>query len=134
MPVDYRKYPPNWRSEIVPRILKRAGDCCEFCDIENGINVYSASIESRNQVSGNWGYRQFWFESKKEMGRVKDMIKSSKIIKVVLTIAHLDHDESNHKVSDDRLKALCQYCHLNYDIREKVKRKKAENQQESLGV
>lgn len=35
MPCDYRKYPPNWKSEIRPRILKRAGDKCEKCGVEN---------------------------------------------------------------------------------------------------
>ncbi len=42
--------------------------------------------------------------------------------KVVLTIAHLDHDETNHQVSMDRLAALCQLCHLRYDAKEKYKR------------
>lgn len=36
--------------------------------------------------------------------------------KVVLTIAHLDHDKFNHDVDLDRLKALCQKCHLQYDL------------------
>jgi len=36
---------------------------------------------------------------------------------------HLDHDETNHNVSLDRLAALCQYCHLNYDKEEKKRRK-----------
>lgn len=31
MPVDMRRYPPNWRTEIRPRILARAGDRCEQC-------------------------------------------------------------------------------------------------------
>ena len=39
-----------------------------------------------------------------------------------LTIAYLDHDEINYDVKDDRLKALCQYCHLNYDAKEKYRR------------
>ena len=30
MPIDYKKYPPNWLTEIRPRILKRAGGRCEF--------------------------------------------------------------------------------------------------------
>lgn len=47
-----------------------------------------------------------------------------KRVKVVLTIAHLDHDETNHNVSDDRLKAMCQLCHLRYDAKEKLSRKK----------
>lgn len=35
--------------------------------------------------------------------------------KVILTIAHLDHDHRNTEIKDNRLKALCQSCHLNYD-------------------
>ena len=33
--------------------------------------------------------------------------------KVVLTVAHLDHDETN--CAAENLKALCQRCHLAYD-------------------
>ena len=35
--------------------------------------------------------------------------------RIVLTIAHLDHDEDNWKVSDERLRAWCQRCHNRYD-------------------
>lgn len=35
MPIDYRKYPANWLSEIRPRILARANNCCEQCGIAN---------------------------------------------------------------------------------------------------
>lgn len=34
--------------------------------------------------------------------------------RVILTIAHLDHDETNG--DDDNLRAWCQRCHLNYDL------------------
>jgi len=34
--------------------------------------------------------------------------------RVVLTVAHLDHNPQN--CADENLKALCQYCHLRYDI------------------
>lgn len=33
--------------------------------------------------------------------------------KVVLTVAHLDHNPAN--CADDNLRALCQRCHLRYD-------------------
>lgn len=33
--------------------------------------------------------------------------------KVVLTVAHLDHQPEN--CADDNLKAMCQRCHLTYD-------------------
>lgn len=45
-------------------------------------------------------------------------------VKVVLTVAHLDHDEENWDVKDERLAALCQKCHLTYDIPEKKKRRR----------
>jgi 5-methylcytosine-specific restriction endonuclease McrA len=44
--------------------------------------------------------------------------KNKKLI--ILTIAHLDHDHTNHKVSDTRLMALCQKCHLAYDMKRHV--------------
>ena len=34
MPIDYKKYPKNWKSEIRPSILKRANNCCEFCGVK----------------------------------------------------------------------------------------------------
>lgn len=42
-------------------------------------------------------------------------------MKVVLTISHADHDEKNHEIKLDRLKALCQICHLRYDAVEKYR-------------
>ncbi len=35
MPIDYKKYPSNWMSEIRPRILERAKGNCEFCGAKN---------------------------------------------------------------------------------------------------
>ena len=97
MQVDYIKYPYNWKTEIVPSVLKRAGELrdgnkiiteakCEFCGVENHI------------------YREG--------------------SKIVLTVAHLDHDAENHEVSLERLKALCQKCHNNYDMPNRVKNRK----------
>jgi len=79
MPVDYSRYPPNWKTEIRPRILARANNRCEVCEAVN-------------------------HEPHPDTGS-----------KVVLTIAHLDRDPENWEVQDDRLQALCQRCHLNYD-------------------
>ncbi len=97
MPVDYKKYPPDWE-EIRERILARENDCCKFCEIENS----SLNIS-----------------------------KAGSVYKIVLTIAHLDHDETNWDVKDERLAALCQPCHLRYDAPEKARRreeKKNKNQ------
>ena len=34
MPIDYKKYPNNWKL-IRADILKRAGGCCELCGAKN---------------------------------------------------------------------------------------------------
>ena len=41
---------------------------------------------------------------------------------VILTVAHLDHDPENWDVSDERMAALCQRCHLNYDRNDRAAR------------
>lgn len=87
MPIDYSKYPPNWKTEIRPAVLARAENRCEHCGVDN------YSINARGT-------------------------------KVVLTIAHLDHDSSNHDVQLDRLAALCQACHLKYDMARHVLKRK----------
>lgn len=42
--------------------------------------------------------------------------------KVILTVAHIDHDKSNNKF--DNLKALCQKCHLKHDLPQHIKNRK----------
>ena len=44
--------------------------------------------------------------------------------KVVLTIAHLDHDKENWNVKDERLRAWCQRCHLKYDLPRHIENRK----------
>lgn len=45
-----------------------------------------------------------------------------RIIRIVLTVAHLDHRPENNDPTN--LKALCQRCHLRYDARSKAERRK----------
>lgn len=42
-----------------------------------------------------------------------------RIVRIVLTVAHLDHQPEN--CSDDNLKAWCQRCHNRYDSAERRK-------------
>lgn len=113
MPIDYKKYPSNWKTEIRPRILKRANDCCEFCQVKNHSLIHS--FKENGKTVWRWlSYGDF-------------IRNEAKTIKVVLTIAHLDHDKQNENIKDDRLKALCQLCNLRYDAPEKARRKKLKN-------
>ena len=131
MPINYSKYPLNWKTEIVPRILKKANNKCELCGLENHSTIYTLSLYVRSATNGKYGFRSIWFRHKDDALRhVQLGIFSPK--RVILAIAHLDHDETNHNVAYDRLAALCQICHCNYDIDEKYKRKRKITNDESL--
>lgn len=121
MPCDYSKYPKNWKTEIVPRILKRAGNKCEECGLENKTRIWGLRIYVRSKENGRYGYKTIWFRDSRDAQRHAHL-GTQFTVRVILTVAHLDHDEENHNVTDDRLMAKCQYCHLNYDSKEKYRR------------
>lgn len=100
MPIDYTEYPPNWKTEIRPRILARAKNCCEECGVENHRII-------KRHENGKWEYITTFTSRLKFYGYTK----------VILTIAHLKHDKLNWEVKDEDLKALCQRCHLLLDIK-----------------
>lgn len=83
MPVNWSRYPANWRTEIRPAILARAGDCCE------GSPAYPECRAANGRPHPETGAR------------------------VVLTIAHLNHDTRDSR--PENLKAWCQRCHNTYD-------------------
>lgn len=109
--------------------MKRANNTCECegCDFKHLEEVWAVGYKGKTT---GW-FRDFdeanscpkTIESKrnKRTGKVEP-IPNPKKVKVILTIAHLDHDETNHHVADDRLKAMCQICHLRYDAKEKYRR------------
>jgi hypothetical protein len=97
MPIDYKKYHPDWRTKIVPAIKQRAGNKCEWCGVKNHSQIQRLKTD----------LSQFRYRTGHECETWR------KSIRVILTIAHLDHDIKNNDPSN--LKALCQRCHLNYD-------------------
>jgi hypothetical protein len=113
MPIDYSKYPPNWLSEIRPRIMARAGNRCEHCGVE-----HHAIIKRMSKTAYRPPTDEEW-ESISARASKNSLTKSLKwfgFTRIVLTIAHLDHDSENWDVQDDRLAALCQSCHFRYDL------------------
>ncbi len=125
MPIDYSKYPSNWLSEIRPRILTRAGNKCEWCDVINGSHIARVP---------NMGYIY--------VTEHDDVVNGIKVTRVVLTIAHLGtphpdgtpgdkHDK--YDVRDENLAALCQGCHLGFDLDDHIQHRK-ENRYLKLGI
>ena len=104
MPCDYKNYHPEWKTKIRPDILERDNHCCKFCGVTN-----NRIIHRRGKGTGDWDY---WPEGMQSEAWTLDGLKSTKI---VLTIAHLDHDKTNNDY--DNLAALCQKCHLGIDLK-----------------
>lgn len=129
MPIDYKNYPENWK-EMRQQVLDRVGHCCEHCGVPNyavGYWAQNGSFEVLHLGSDatdaktarlQWQFAHFIHSLL--LGKLKKV----KVIMIVLTVAHLDHDEWNHEVELDRLAALCQRCHFAYDRQDNVQRKK----------
>lgn len=99
-PENKKLYPKNWK-EIRKQILLRAQNKCEFCGVQNhsvGFRDIDGKFYERHQIS--------------DLKLLTDFM-NKKPFKIVLTIAHLDHDPTNNDPSN--LRALCQKCHNNYD-------------------
>ena len=108
-PENKKLYPKNWK-EIRQNILQRANNKCEFCGISNyavGYRDYNGNFVKVNEYAENVS---------------PDVLYGEKIIKIVLTIAHLDHNPQNN--NPENLKALCQKCHLNYDLEHHLESRK----------
>lgn len=115
MPADMSRYPDNWQ-EIRNRILRRAGGNaddprigarCEVCGVENytmGYRAPDGELWTDEMIRRSDGDHPFFGD-----------YESQKLIKIVLTIAHLD-DPDPMNCSDDNLKAMCQKCHNSYDV------------------
>jgi hypothetical protein len=83
--------------QLRARVLRRAKNCCEQCGVLNG-QAYFRFV------------RGVWREAR-----------------VVLTIAHLNHNPADNSMSN--VQALCQCCHLRHDLRFHVKNARASREQ-----
>lgn len=105
MPCDYKKdYSPDWKT-IRADILNRAAGKCEFCGLRN------YTFGARDQAGGFYEREEILSMNFEQ--RFQAFGESWKFIRIILTVAHLDHDTANNDSMN--LKALCQRCHLKYD-------------------
>jgi 5-methylcytosine-specific restriction endonuclease McrA len=123
-PENAARYPKEW-SEIRARILKRARNKCEKCGVPNhelggrtreGLWLPALPLGEK-MLRLEWpkpGTHHFCGHLVGEIdGKRRYVGDKLRIIKIVLTIAHLDHTPEN--CADENLLALCQRCHLAYD-------------------
>lgn len=124
MPIDYKQYPKNWK-DLRKQVLERANNKCEFCGVDN------YSVGARD-LSGKWHSEDSINNMNSDCGeRLFGSKFNWKMTKIILSIAHLDHDKENHNVSINRLRALCQKCHLGYDMKRHVANRKFNREQKA---
>lgn len=107
MPIKHEnknRYPKNWKQISEDIRFNRADNKCEVCGLPNYTWVDKNTREICLQYEDN-------------------------AIRIVLTVAHLDHIPENCDYSN--LKAMCQKCHNNYD---KQHRKSTIKQSKAVGI
>ena len=125
-PENRHRYPADW-PQIRLRILKRAGYRCEHL----GCNARQYSVGCWHRPGGGeWQWLGHWgqndnprtYEEARQIAAEQSFDRfgdgpvpagEPRIIVIVLTIAHLDHQPEN--CADDNLRAMCQRHHLAHD-------------------
>ena len=127
-PENKALYPPNWSSEIVPMIRRRSGGVCEWCGVPNhelGGRAHDGKWH-RVQPTGTDGMNLTW-PAQGEWAWCDGHEKHLRIVRIVLTVMHLDHNPAN--CAPENLKDACQRCHNRYD--QAHRRKNAEKTRRS---
>ena len=116
MPMDYSRYPQNWRDISKHIRYERAGNKCEWCGIPN-----------RELITRRLSNPYQWQIVSEEGAWMQDEDWSGPYVTVTLTVAHLGIDYPDGRkgnphdkmdVRDDNLAALCNRCHLVHDLEE----------------
>lgn len=100
MKITSPPYPPNWK-QISLRIRARASGRCE-CHGECGLH---RTHPGPRRCVERHGEPAVWAKGR-----------------IVLTVAHLNHEPSDCR--DENLRAMCQRCHLRYDVTHHMKNAK----------
>lgn len=128
------RYPANW-AEISQQVRERAGQCCEKCNAPNGKMIRRGKASAGEAVWRMASDSVYMDGVCAETGLLipdtsEDTVGYGDPVKVILTVAHLDHQPEN--CAPDNLRAWCQRCHNVYDapmrragIKERAKAQKA---------
>lgn len=104
MPMQRERYPANWK-EISLAIRARDNNCCKWCGVQNGAIIRRLEDGESYTYYGQYTTKAEWDA---KWSRLRP-----KVIRVVLTVAHIDHDSTNN--DEANLAALCNRCHLRHD-------------------
>lgn len=130
------RYPDEWPA-IRAGVLMRACNMCERCFAPNGEAIIRGEgIHAETYMLPHG--EVFCAIDGERLGMARGSEYDGRFVKVVLTVAHLDHVEHHNDPSN--LAAMCQRCHLNHDRADNARRRKvtkrdareAESTQEAL--
>lgn len=96
MPVDWSRYPPDWKA-ISLRIRARDHWRCKVCGVPNGLRGW-------RDAHGRFRPLHSWEAPPPGICAVQ----------IILTVAHI-HDADPANCAETNLQALCQACHLYLD-------------------
>lgn len=120
-PENMVKYPggsiksPEWRA-IRKRIGARSGWKCETCGAPHMTIVARGTYNGRDAYMVIDTNEVYCAETGLKMAEMRlSDFNARKVLKIILTVAHLDHDESSE--DDENLKHLCQRHHLRLDAK-----------------
>lgn len=126
------RYPADW-PQISARIRERAWNMCEECGVENhrlGGRAEDGTFLPALPL-GDDGLKLTWPKPGDDgWCRKGNRSEWCRIIRIVLTVAHLNHKPEDCR--DENLRCWCQRCHNRYDrkhrqagIKERVREKAA---------
>jgi 5-methylcytosine-specific restriction endonuclease McrA len=114
-----KRYPADWPA-IRARILARADHRCERCGVKNHTlgGRLPSGVFCAAMPTGDNGLRNTWPKPGEHAAcwiAATGKPRTMRIVRIVLTIAHLDHTPENCDPAN--LQALCQQCHNRLDAK-----------------
>lgn len=107
------RYPTNWK-EIRERIRARAGNKCEWCQVEN----HTFRNNTTGETSNSAGIVEGW------------SMDGDQVARIICTVAHIDHQPEN--CSNRNLRFLCQRCHNRHDHANRISSRRARLEKDQL--
>lgn len=124
-PENKHLYPKDWK-QIRARIQERAENKCEICGVKNHAWGYRDNQGIFSDISSYGPMQTVAGVISAEVNRINQAKFVSalgyKIIRIVCTVMHLDHNPQNN--IDENLKFGCQKCHNNYDAKFRAENRK----------
>ncbi len=121
-PENRDRYPADWKA-ISARVREEAGQRCEWCKVPNGAMIVRGTDDIDGETVPVWRFADapvydetyHGVNGRPIPGANWDTFEANTAgpVKVILTVAHLDHQPEN--CARDNLRALCQRCHNAYD-------------------